>query len=241
MVLNMTYERKEEPVPLQEFYTMSLEKNEIVFIYFGFAGILLRSQGRVVALDLGKLCLKDEEIKDLEQLDIQLYSHTHWDHWDPEVTKRILEVTGAKIVAEPEVAKEMVGEVPDDSLTSAIPAEIIQIYNFQIFPVVGIHPRPITLFRMKWEDFSIFHGADSGPVPLEHVPSDIAFLPTGTPSPTCSPQNALKMARDLNPKTVVAMHGTKIQLDKFKKLMKKEIPDTSVITPAICELVQIKI
>ena len=54
-------------------------------------------------------------------------------------------------------------------------------------------------------------------------------------------QNALKMARDLNPKVVVAMHGTKTQLGKFKKLMEKKMLDTSVITPAICELVKIKV
>ncbi|MFX0114058.1 MAG: MBL fold metallo-hydrolase [Candidatus Hodarchaeota archaeon] len=237
----MAYERKEESIPLQEFYAISLEENEIAFIYFGFAGILLRSQEQVVALDLGKLCLKDEEFKDLEQLDVQLYSHTHWDHWDLDLTKRIFEATGAKIVAEPEIAKEMAEQVPADSLTSAMPDAILQINGFQISPVIGVHPRPITLFRVEWGDFSIFHGADSGPVPLENVPADIAFIPTGTPSPTCSPQNALKMARDLNSKIVVAMHGTKTQVEKFKKLMAKKMPATVVLSPKIGELVRINL
>ncbi|MFW9916753.1 MAG: MBL fold metallo-hydrolase [Candidatus Thorarchaeota archaeon] len=237
----MTYKRNEESAPLQEFYSLPLEENEIAFIYFGFAGILLKSKDRTLALDLGKMCLKYEEIDGLEHLDIQLYSHTHWDHWDPDVSRRILEVTGAKIVAEPEVAQEMINDALDDVLTAAKPGEVLVINDLEISPVTGVHPRPITLFRVKWDGISVFHGADSGPVPLEHVPADIAFLPTGTPSPTCSPQNALKMAIDLKSKIIVTMHGTKTQVEKLKKLMEKEKPDTTVVTPAICELVRIKL
>ncbi|MFW9916752.1 MAG: hypothetical protein ACFFGZ_14195 [Candidatus Thorarchaeota archaeon] len=54
--------KKGSSIPLQEFYNLSLEKNELAFIYLGYAGILLRSQNHTIAFDLGKKSLHNEEI-----------------------------------------------------------------------------------------------------------------------------------------------------------------------------------
>ena len=40
----------------------------------------------------------------------------------------------------------------------------------------------------------MFHAGDSGYVQVKDYPSDLAFLPTGSPSPTASPEYALKLA-----------------------------------------------
>ncbi|MFQ5979161.1 MAG: MBL fold metallo-hydrolase [Candidatus Heimdallarchaeota archaeon] len=233
--------REEGTAPIQELYALSLEKKDIAFIYLGFAGIILRTKDKTLAFDVGKLCIQNDEIEGLESLDLHFYSHSHFDHWEPEVSMKIFETTGAKIIAEPEIVKEMIGRVSSDKLVSAKPDKPLNVEGYEISAVTGVHGRPITLFRLKGADFSIFHGADSGPVPLKDYPSDVAFLPVGSPSPTCSPEKALEMALDINPKVIVAMHGTKSQLQKFSKIMEKKMPDATVMTPEPLELMKISL
>jgi len=62
-------------------------------------------------------------------------------------------------------------------------------------------------------------------------PAKLAFLPTGLPSPSCSPESALKFTLDLKPRVAVAMHGKLAQMNKFKTLVKKGLLDTTVIIP----------
>lgn len=233
--------RKDDSAPIHELFQLALEKDELAFIYLGFAGIVLRVNDRVLAFDVGPECIHQKEIKALEALDVQLYSHTHWDHWDTMVTSSIFETTGAPIVAEPQVVEEMADVVAPDRVRAAMPGSPLLINAVEISAIRGIHPRPITLFHVKCEGVRIFHGADSGYVPLTEYPADVAFIPTGSPSPSCSPQNALKMAIDVQPKVVVAMHGNKKQLQRFRDLMQQKMPETKVILPQPCELVRVHV
>ena len=233
--------RKKGSAPIRELYELALEDNELAFVYLGFAGIILRSRDRVLAFDVGKLCIREQEIHTLEALDIQFYSHTHMDHWDPEVTLKIFEKTGARIVAEPQVVEEMGERVAPAAVKAAMPGRPLPIDEFEIEAIEGVHPRPITLFRVKWGAFRVFHGADSGYVPLGDYPGDVAFVPVGTPSPSCSPKNALNMALDLQPKIVVATHGNQKQLQGFQRLAQHNMPGMQVIIPEPCELVRVSL
>jgi L-ascorbate metabolism protein UlaG (beta-lactamase superfamily) len=217
---------------------LTLEKNELAFIYLGYAGVILRSSERVLAFDVGRECIREEEIEALETLDIQFYSHTHWDHWDPQVTMKIYETTGATIVAAPQIVEEMRNKVTSDTLKAAIAGQALTVNSVEVSPISGVHPSPITLFHVKFEAFRIFHGADSGVVPLTDYPADVAFIPTGTPSPSCSPKNGLKMALDVQPRIAVAMHGNQKQLREFRRLIHREMPGTEVIIPEPCELLR---
>jgi L-ascorbate metabolism protein UlaG (beta-lactamase superfamily) len=169
----------------------------------------------------------------IENLDLHFYSHNHWDHFSSNVTEQIFELTSAPVIAERQVASELENKITDKKLKSTISGKTITINGFEIKAISGIHPCPITLFRVKWEEGSFFHGADSGYVPLKDYPADIAFIPTGSPSPSCSPEKALKMVLDVEPKVAIAMHGTKRQMEKFKTLTNKELPDITVIIPLV--------
>jgi L-ascorbate metabolism protein UlaG (beta-lactamase superfamily) len=231
--------RKNGVAPIQELYELTLNEDELAFIYLGYAGIILRSQKGVLAFDVSQECIRDEEIAALKKLDLQFYSHTHWDHWDPGATLKILERTGAKIVAEPQVVTEMGDSLASDALTAARPGQPLTINRVEVSAIEGVHPRPITLFHVKWGAFRIFHGADSGYVPLGDYPSDLAFVPVGTPSPSCSPKNALNMVLDVRPQAVVAMHGNQKQLREFRRLVERQMPETEIILPEPCELVRV--
>ncbi len=90
----------------------------------------------------------------------------------------------------------------------------------------------VSIGRLK-----VFHAADSGYWPVGKKKVDVAFLPTGTPSPTCHPSVALAMVMDIKPTFAVAIHGDDEQRQKFKDLVEYEVPDTKVVIPRVNELV----
>jgi L-ascorbate metabolism protein UlaG (beta-lactamase superfamily) len=139
------------------------------------------------------------------------------------------------VIADPQVVNELEKKIPPDKVKALTSGERFSVDGFEISAVSGVHPGSITLFKIKFPEFSIFHGGDSGCIPLKDYTADLAFLPTGAPSPSCSPENALEMALDVNPKVVVTMHGNQDQMEKFKALALKEKPDLNVIIPKIGE------
>ena len=232
--------RKNGSAPIGELYQVQFDQKELAFIYLGFSGIIIKIKKQVLAFDLSKECIRQEEIEALERLDVHFYTHTHWDHWDPDVTLHMAEATGAPLVADPSVIDEMKHTISPDLMKSANPDQPISINNIAIASVTGVHPRPITLFHVTCGEIRIFHGADSGYVPLTKYPADIAFLPVGDPSPSCSPKSAVQMALDLQPKVAVPFHGNSRQLQEFHKLLGQELPQTQVITPKPCDLVRVR-
>ena len=233
--------RKNGSAPIRELLELTLAENELAFTYLGYSGILLRFRDRVLAFDVSKESIRPDEIEALERLDIQFYSHIHWDHWDAQVTRDLLERTGAPIVAEPQIVQKMGGQVPSDVLRAATPGKHLTIDGVEIAPIAGIHPSPIVMFHIKCDGLGIFFGADSGYVSLGDYAADVAFIPAGDPSPSCSPENALQMAYDVRPQVAVGMHANREQLRAFRRLIEQELPGTEVITPQPCELVKTKL
>ena len=215
--------------------------DEVAFIYFGWAGILLKTRGKTIAFDLSNYIMKEHNLSYIKKLDLQLNSHIHYDHFEVPSTLQLYEQTKANVIAEPQVHAELVGKIPEDALHLGSPDKILNINNFLIKSVVGIHPKPITLFHVEWNGFSIFHGGDSDYIPLSECSSDIAFIPTGSPSPSCSPEKGLKMVLDVKPDIAIAVHGTKSQTKKFSRLVKESIPETNVVIPEKNVITQISV
>jgi L-ascorbate metabolism protein UlaG (beta-lactamase superfamily) len=228
--------------PIKELLTLPIEKNEVGFIYFGYSGVIFRTEDKIIAIDMCEMCFEDEDqIKELKNLDLQLNTHTHRDHFDVETTKKMFENSGATVIADPEVIKGLETKIPPEKVKGLTSGDKFSIDGLEISAVSGVHPGSITLFKIKFPEFSIFHGGDSGCIPLKEYTADLAFLPTGAPSPSCSPENALKMALDINPKVIVTMHGNQDQMEKFKALALEKIPDLNVIIPKIKEAMKISL
>jgi len=223
-------ERQDRSELIREFFSLSLEKREIAFMYLGYAGIILRVEDRAVAIDVANL-LGNKEIDAFSKLDLLIFTHSHGDHYNRARARKIVKTTNAHVVAQAQVADDLKGIVPLDRLTTASPRTAIRAGGFEIIAVDEVHPRPISVYRITKGIFNVFHGGDSGYSPVKNYPAKVAFLPTGWPSPSCSPESALKFALDLKPSVAVAMHGNLAQLNKFKGLVEKDIPDTTVIIP----------
>lgn len=213
-----------------DFLSQPLEKDEIAFLYLGYAGVVLRLEDKVAAFDVANL-LGNSEIAALSRLDLLAFTHSHSDHYNRARARRILEETDAHIVAQKQVAEHLKGGATLERLTVADHRKPIRVGGFEVIAIDGVHPKPISIFRISKGRFSVFHGGDSGYCPVKDYPAKLAFLPTGSPSPSCSPESALEFALDLKPHVAVAMHGRPAQMNKFKTLIKKELPDVTVIIP----------
>jgi len=224
------FQRKDKAESIRALFSAPLGMNDVAFVYLGNSGVILRTRQGTIAFDVADL-LRAEDARALEGLDILLYTHDHTDHYSSREAIEILKVTDARIVAEPSVARDLRGKVPSERLTSAEPSKTYGVGDFEIKTIRGVHLGPIILYRVGVGEISIFHGGDSGYVPVKEYPSGLAFLPTGGPSPTASPGDAVKMAVDLKSKTAVAIHGSASQNRAFEKGVKDRVPGISAIIP----------
>jgi len=217
---------------ISDVFASSLGEKDVAFMFLSYSGVIVRTSKGTIIIDPADL-LKEKELNVLKEnkIDLVLFTHGHGDHYNPESTLDLLEATDAPILAEPSVADSLKEAVPSDKLTSAAPGKTYTIGGITVSAVKGIHVGPIDLFHIKIGDISIFHGGDSGYVPLKDYPADLAFLPTGMPSPSASPQKAFQMAEDINPSVIVAVHGSASQSRELEDKVKDAMPETIVIIP----------
>lgn len=160
-----------------------------------------------------------------------MYTHDHGDHFDKTTARRLFEVSAPSIVAERNVARALQDVVPEGKLFQAESSQPITVGDVRIDPLKGKHIGPIMLFRVTVDGSTVVHAGDSAYVPLKTMNAAIAFVPTGYPSPTCSPKKAFKMVADIEPQYAVAFHGDIREHKKFEKLVRKKLPGTNVIIP----------
>ncbi len=206
--------------------------DEVAFVFLGYSGILVRTGDQVIAVDPANL-LAEEDMPALKRagLKLVLYTHGHGDHFHFPTALQLWKSTGAVLAAEPSVAGQLRGKVPAEGLITAEPGKTFTVGDISVDCVEGEHIGPIVLFRIRIGDMTLFHGGDSNAVPLSDYPSQVAFLPTGQPSPTASPEAAFRMASDLKPQAVVVFHGSEDQHAEFKEKMASGHPNVSVIVP----------
>ena len=219
---------EEKVEAIRQLYALPLETDEIAFIYANYSTIILRFPNSTIGVDLGGYF---KQVKALESLDMLCLTHHHRDHFDVKTTQAIFKETSADIVVEPDLAQQLEGKIPKEKLHSAHPNKTLTMGKFEVMGVVGLHFGPITLFHIKHGNVDIFHAGDSGYISLKDYPATIAFLPCGSPSPSCSPNQALQMALDIKPRIAVGVHGNKKERELFSKLVAKNLPDTRVVIP----------
>jgi L-ascorbate metabolism protein UlaG (beta-lactamase superfamily) len=218
---------------LEDLFSVKLQDKEVAFIYLGYSAFIMRVADVTILIDPASQ-LKTDEIEFLKTkgVDFVLYTHTHFDHYNQGKALDIFAAGEPYIAAGPEVANTLTGKIPEGKLILLTPGKPQKIDGVTLDAVRGSHIGPITLFQIQVGDVSIFHGGDSSYVDMKKYPSELAFLPTGDPSPTASPAKALQMAADLKPQIAVTMHGSDGQNQEFQKLMQAKMPKTKVMSPA---------
>jgi L-ascorbate metabolism protein UlaG (beta-lactamase superfamily) len=230
---------------VNELYNTQLNPKEFVFIYAGYAGVLFRTKYKVVLFDPADLF--SDVVTHIRSLNLITYSHSHSDHYNLSKAAVLYKKTGATVISEYNMVEELRKRIPPEKVLSG-PEEFKGMRDGPKFKVDGIgvelhrgvHPRQLAQCRVTIGRLKVFHAADSGYWPVGKQKVDVAFLPTGIPSPTCHPGVALAMAMDIKPTFAIAVHGDDEQRQKFKDLVERELPDTTVIIPHLNELLVLR-
>ncbi|MFQ5979692.1 MAG: MBL fold metallo-hydrolase [Candidatus Heimdallarchaeota archaeon] len=228
---------------VKSLYSLELNEKEVAFIFLGYSGILLRTKELAIAIDPGRRSLGGPEVAALEHLNLLLFTHNHWDHYCNDVALQIIEQTGAHVIADVISSEELKESVPPNKITIGDPGSSEKLYKVEGHEVValrGVHVGPTTKYLVNLGDMKVFHGADSGYWRHKNISAEITFVPTGTAT-TCSPEVALAMVVNLQPKLAVPIHGNKQDMKQFKVLMEKVLPDIDVIVPEKFRVVKVSI
>jgi len=225
---------------VEEFYKTDLKENELLVLYAKCSAALIRLRDKVILFDPSNYF--DEAIDQLESLNFLFYTHDHYDHFNLDSTLKIYNRTTCIIFAEPKVHGALEEYLPGRSLVRAKAGLKARVEDITMSFIEGKHVGPIVLYYLKIGDVSIFHGGDSAYVPLEAFKNTtLALLPTGYPSPTASPKDALKMATDLNPRYIIAFHGSDSDHEEFKRLVEENLPEAKLFIPRPGDIIKVKL
>jgi len=215
--------------------------DDVLVYYMGFSGVVIRTVDAAVIIDPANYLMprEIEKLKDIG-VDLLFFTHGHGDHFVLDTALEIVKATQAYVAAEPGVAAKLRGKVPLGRMLDAAAGKSLTAGKLKLDFIAGVHIGPILLLRIQAGATRIFHGGDSGYVPLSKFPADVAILPAGNPSPTASPDAAFRMASDLKPQVVVAVHGSDAgQLAELEKKVRAGFKDTTTIIPEWGKMVKI--
>lgn len=168
---------------------------------FKKSSVIIKVSNKTILIDPATSINKDILGK-LERngLDLLMYTHAHYDHYDYTAAMEIFAATGAHIVASPEVAKELKRKIPKEKITVSTHRGKITQSGIDVTAIKGKYIGPIYLYHIAIGDVRIFHGGDSSYIPLSDYPSDVAFVPTGDPPPPVRPRKHSRWLRTLSPR-----------------------------------------
>ena len=209
---------------------MPLGENEAAFMRLGpTSNIIVRVSDKTVLFDPATLVQEDLDVLNKKGVDLVVYTHGHYDHFSSATALKLFKGSQPVIAVEPSLSSFLKGDIPDKKMITTASGKSFATGRIKIDALEGKHLGPIMLFRVTINDIKIFHGGDSAYVSLQTMASHLAFVPTGSPSPTCNPEYAYQMAADVKPQIAVPMHGRDDQQIEFEQLMQAKMPDTKVI------------
>jgi L-ascorbate metabolism protein UlaG (beta-lactamase superfamily) len=218
------------------------EQNSILFVWLNnYAGILLKTPSKTLAIDP-----VDVKPKTLQNVDVVLITHEHYDHLDPPLIAEIQKATNCNVIADSTSAKKLQHIIPSEKLQEIESGSEIKIGEVLVKAEKSNHPAqtPVTYIITSEDKVKVYHTADSLPFPELAVMGreekfDVVFCTVGI-APGASPQTGLEIARLTKPQVAVPYHTATVASQKeFAALLKTELPRTACLIPEQNKIYQV--
>jgi L-ascorbate metabolism protein UlaG (beta-lactamase superfamily) len=210
------------------------EKNEIAFKWFNhYAGIVVKTPVKTLVVD--PVDISGKEFRTVEAI---LITHEHYDHLDGPLIKKMHELTGCQILADPTSIRKLANSIPSEKLQEMTPGTETTVGDITVRAEMCNHPpaaTPITFLITSEDGVKIFHTADSLPFPEmqtigeEHKP-DLVFCTVGI-APGTSPKTGVEIVKLVKPKVAVPYHAGKDELKIFCEMLSKDAPEVKCLVP----------
>ena len=218
------------------------EKNSILFVWLNnYAGILLKTPSKTLAIDP-----VDIKPKALQNVDVILITHEHYDHLDQRLITEIQKSTNCTIIADATSTKKLQLAIPNDKLTEIKPGDEIKIGEVSVKAEKSNHnaQAPVTYIITSEDQVKVYHTADSLPFPElaklgQKENFDMVFCAVGI-APGASPESGFEIARLTKPQIAVPYHtATAASQREFAELLKLELPRTACLIPEQNKIYQV--
>jgi L-ascorbate metabolism protein UlaG (beta-lactamase superfamily) len=218
------------------------EQNSILFVWLNnYAGILLKTPSKTLAIDP-----VDVKPKTLQNVDVVLITHEHYDHLDPPLIAEIQKATNCNVIADSTSTKKLQHIIPSEKLQEIESGSEIKIGEVLVKAEKSNHPAqtPVTYIITSEDQVKVYHTADSLPFPELAVMGqeekfDVVFCTVGI-APGASPQTGLEIARLTKPQVAVPYHTATVASQKeFAALLKTELPRTACLIPEQNKIYQV--
>ncbi len=202
--------------------------------YYRFPACVLLNIGEAkVLIDPGQT-FTAEEAEVIEELDVIAVTHEHTDHYSRDIVVDLARKTGAAVVTNKTVFKDLRRLVADERMVRLKAGESVDLDGLRVHALRSVHPglHPLVLL-FETDDLAVFHGSDSGFSNAFEAfsPVDVAFVPVGGPSPTASVNDALRMVRIMSASVAVPIHGYPEEVTLFKERAKVALSSVKVVIP----------
>ncbi len=172
----------------------------ISLIWKGGSAVYLRHGGLGILIDPASL-FSPGELSELGELDLVLFTHKHSDHFDVDSLEGIAAEFDASIVCNPG-AHGILRRRLGGRVHRVREGEIVEIRGTKLHALRAVHPghHPVVLL-LEVGSAAIFQGNGTGFSRgfQAFSPVDLAFIPVGSPSPSFSPSEAVRIVRAVVP------------------------------------------
>lgn len=203
--------------------------------WLGQAAIKVQAAGRVIYFD-------PFQIKESDQADMILITHSHRDHYSPDDLIKVM-TEKTVLVAPKDCAEKLRSQFTNQVIVSApgmkteiwgIPIEAVAAYNVV---KTKFHPKENQWvgYVVTMEGVRIYHAGDTERIPeMKGITCDIALLPLGQTYTMNSVEEAAKAALDVKARIAIPIHyglyeGKASDAQEFARLLQGKV--TVVIKP----------
>ncbi len=213
--------------------------------FFGHSFFKLSFRGKNVLIDpfVGKTngcadfsCLETPKVKDsdLSGVDVVLISHEHFDHFDPELVKRIVMENNACLVCHESLAQQL--DLPKRFVHPISTGEHVSIRGVDVTATDAHHPKAFYPmgFLVKGGGVTVFHAGDTDLLDdFAKIKTDVALLPIGGYE-TMDVVDAIRATKAMKPEVAIPMHYNTFRMiqadpNEYKYKIEKSILKTKPV------------